>query len=87
MICYRLVVGIRDASLSERLQLDQKLTLKTANKSIHQREAVHEQQSLLPAEQTPPAPAQSMRSALARTEGEYTTKARAPGQTPLAERG
>ena len=40
----RLVVGIRDSSLSEKLQMDAKLTLESAKKTIRQREAVHEQQ-------------------------------------------
>ena len=47
MIRDRLVVGIRDSSLSERLQLDPDLTLEKAKKSIRQREAVHEQQGIL----------------------------------------
>ena len=47
MIRDRLVVGIRDCSLSEKLQLDPSLTLETAKKSIRQREAVHEQQKVL----------------------------------------
>ena len=47
MIRDRLVVGIRDCSLSEKLQLDPPLTLETAKKSICQREAVHEQQKVL----------------------------------------
>ena len=47
MIRDRLVVGIRDSSLSEKLQLDPALTLETAKKAIRQREAVHEQQKVL----------------------------------------
>ena len=47
MIRDRLVVGIRDTALSERLQLDPDLTLEKAKKSIRQREAVHEQQGIL----------------------------------------
>ena len=47
MIRDRLVVGIRECSLSEKLQLDPSLTLETAKKTIHQREAVHEQQKVL----------------------------------------
>jgi NTP pyrophosphatase (non-canonical NTP hydrolase) len=43
----RLVVGIHDANLSERLQLDPNLTLETAKKAIRQREAVKEQQKEL----------------------------------------
>ena len=47
MIRDRLVVGIRDTALSEKMQMDPNLTLKTAKKSIRQREAVHEQQQTL----------------------------------------
>ena len=47
MIRDRLVVGIRDAVLSERLQLDPKLTLDSAKKAVRQREAVKEQQQAL----------------------------------------
>jgi len=43
----RLVVGIRDIGLSERLQADDKLTLDKAKKAIRIKEAVHEQQELL----------------------------------------
>ena len=43
MIRDRLVVGIRDAVLSQLLQLDADLTLETAKKKIRQREAVGEQ--------------------------------------------
>ena len=47
MICDRIVVGIRDKALSERLQLDAKLILESAKTSIRQGEAVHEQKQLL----------------------------------------
>ena len=47
MIRDRLVVGIRDTTLSEKLQLDSALTLESAKKAIRQREAVHEQQQSL----------------------------------------
>ena len=53
MICDRLVVGIRDSSLSERLQLDPDLTLEKAKKFIRQREAVHEQQGILSGTEPP----------------------------------
>lgn len=43
MIRDRLVVGIRDAALSQQLQLDPELTLETVKKKILQREAVGEQ--------------------------------------------
>ena len=47
MIRDRLVVGIRDTALSEKLQMDSALTLESAKKLIRQREAVHEQQRAL----------------------------------------
>ena len=47
MIRDRLVVGIRDSTRSERLQMDAELTLEKAMKTIRQREAVHEQQTVL----------------------------------------
>ena len=47
MIRDRIVVGIRDRPLSERLQLDAELTLEKAKTMVRQREAVHEQQSIL----------------------------------------
>ena len=46
MIRDRLVVGIRDSSLSESLQLDPDLTLEKAKK-VRQREAVHQQTGVL----------------------------------------
>ena len=42
MIRDRIVVGIRDGTLSERLQLDPELNLEKAKKAVRQREAVHE---------------------------------------------
>ena len=47
MIRDRLVVSIWDAAVSERLQLDTELTIEKAKKSISQREAVKEQQTIL----------------------------------------
>ena len=43
----RLVVGIRDSALSERLQLEPELTLDKAKKLIRQRESVRTQQDIL----------------------------------------
>jgi len=51
MIRDRLVVGIRDSNLSERLQIDDALTLEKAKKLVRQREAVKEQQSFLKKEE------------------------------------
>ena len=47
MIRDRLVVGIRDAALSQQLQLDAELTLDKAKTKVRQREAVGEQQKEL----------------------------------------
>lgn len=43
----RIVVGIRDTSLSERLQMDPELTLEKVKTLVRQREAVREQQQTL----------------------------------------
>ena len=47
MIHDRLVVGIRDESLSERLQMESDLSLEKAKKLIRQSEAVQQQQGIL----------------------------------------
>ena len=47
MIRDRLVVGIRDKTLSERLQMEPELTLEKAKRLIRQREAVKEQGTML----------------------------------------
>ena len=47
MIRDRLVVGIRDATLSEKLELDGDLTLETAKKAIRQKEAVKDHRKQL----------------------------------------
>ena len=43
----RIVVGLRDAKISEKLQLDPALTLEKAVTLARQKEAVHEQQSIV----------------------------------------
>ena len=43
MLRDRIVVGIRDLRLSERLQMDANLTLDNAKKAVRQKEAVHKQ--------------------------------------------
>ena len=43
----RLVVGIKDAALSEHLQIDADLTLDRTMKAVRQREAIQEQQTVL----------------------------------------
>ena len=47
MIRDRIVVGIRDSTLSEKLQLDAELTLTTAVAKVRQAEQVKKQQPLL----------------------------------------
>ena len=47
MVRDRIVVGIRDSSLSEKLQLDAELTLSTAVAKVRQAEEVKKQQPLL----------------------------------------
>ena len=56
MLRDRIVVGIRDVALSERLQLDADLTLDTAKKKVRQREAVFEQGQLLRGDGSKQAP-------------------------------
>ena len=47
MIRDRIVVGICDAKLSEKLQLDRELTLETAVTQVRQKEVIRQQQSTL----------------------------------------
>ena len=61
MIRDRIVVGIRDTGLSQRLQLDATLTLETAKKMVRQREAVQEQQELMKAGFKPKLPVDAVR--------------------------
>ena len=49
----RLVVGMRDIALSERLQMDPKLTLEVTKKALRQKEAVKEQSQQLQQELKP----------------------------------
>ena len=54
MICDRIVVGLHDSSLSEKLQLEPELTLEKAVTSAHQRESVKKQQKIVRAEESSP---------------------------------
>ena len=47
LIWDRIVVGLRDAKISEKLQMDPALTLEKAVTQARQKEAVHEQQSIV----------------------------------------
>ena len=62
MIRDRLVVGIRDGALSERLQMDAELTLEKAKKAVRQREAVQEQQRELKGKGTVSSKLDALRS-------------------------
>ena len=50
MLRDRLVIGIKDTALSEKLQMDVKLTLEDKKKTIRQKETVHEQHLQLQAD-------------------------------------
>ena len=56
MIRDRLVVGIRDMALSEKLQLDADLMLERAKTAVRQQEAVQEHQSILIGDRTSQVP-------------------------------
>ena len=47
MIRDRIVVGIRDRALSERLQMDPELTLEKAKMQVRHQEAIHKQAQIL----------------------------------------
>ena len=55
MLRDRIVVGMRDAALSERLQMDASLTLDKVKRELRQKEAVKEQHLQLQHESTPTA--------------------------------
>lgn len=52
MICDKIVIALRDSSLSEKLQLEAELTLDKAVTSARQRESVKKQQKVVRAEDT-----------------------------------
>ena len=60
MIRDRLVVGIRDSALSEKLQLDPKLKLEIAKTANRQKEAVREQQQTLKGAENTATPIRSV---------------------------
>ena len=53
MLRDRLVVGMRDTALAERLQMDPELTLEKAKKAMRQKEAVKEKNQQLQGEREP----------------------------------
>ncbi|UYV80371.1 K02A2.6-like [Cordylochernes scorpioides] len=55
LIRNRIVVGVRDKALSERMQLDSELTLEKAVKMVRQQEAVRHQQKQSPKQQQQPS--------------------------------
>ena len=61
MIRDRLIVGLRDAALSEKLQMDSDLSLQTVISTARQRESVRKQQSVVRGDSQPNVDAVSMR--------------------------
>jgi len=55
MICDRIVIGIRDSSLSEQLQMDPELTVERAKTIVRQREAVCEKQCVFKGNRVEPS--------------------------------
>lgn len=84
MIRDRLVVGIRDKTLSEKLQMDSKLTLETAKKTIRQKEAVHEQQQTLKGTGNAATPIDSVNGASVQKRPKFrgNPRRRSDGQAP-----
>ena len=86
MIRDRLVVGIRDSALSEKLQLDADLTLEKAKKSIRQREAVHEQQQTLKGAENAATPTGSVNAIInKRPQFRRNPRRRSDGQKPAKQ--
>ena len=56
MLRDRIVVGIRDQALSQRLQTDPSPTLEKAKRAVRQKEAVHEQSNILQGDGTAKSP-------------------------------
>ena len=56
MLRDRIVVSIRDQTLSQRLQTDPSLTLEKAKRTVRQKEAVHEQSNILQGDGTAKSP-------------------------------
>ena len=79
MIRDRLVVGILDFKLSERLQVEPKLTLERAKMLIRQREAVQEHQAILQQATGTPAVEQICHKATRRSSRPPTSR-NAPSQ-------
>ena len=80
MIRDRLVVGIRDAVLSQQLQLDPDLTLEKAKKMVRQREAVHDQQQVLKGVSNEAHVVEELRTKGRFTQPSGTTKPKRPQQ-------
>ena len=83
MIRDRLVVGIRDCALSEKLQLDPRLTLETAKTAIRQKEAVREQQHTLKGAEKAASPFGNVDAiGSKRPKARVNPRHRSEGQTP-----
>ena len=81
MIRDRIVVGIRDNSLSERLQMDSNLTLEKAKIQVRQREAVQEQQILLKNGQKEDKSVDFVRHNVPKSKAQRTPNRRVPSRT------
>ena len=88
MIWDRLVVGIRDSTLSESLQTDAALTLDTAKTKIRPREAVHQQQQELKgAESGKPGNLEDVRSCRRPNHSDRRGESSRPRETSGAAKG
>ena len=86
MICDRIVVGIQDRKLSEKLQLDPALTLEKAITMVHQVEAVKKQHPVIRKERTDDetiSPIQAVRNTSNR---EQTPTCQCCGRSPVHDR-
>ena len=74
MIRNRIIVGLRDATLSEKLQLDAELSLDKAVAQVRQAEAVKRQQSLVRGAEENRRPPDTHVGAVLRRRGPYQSK-------------
>jgi len=80
MIRDRLIIGIRDGQLSERLQMESDLTLQKAEKLVRQRAAVAQQQHALK------APVENRPQLEAIKQQRQATRNQQPRQVPLQKK-
>ena len=92
----RIIVGIRDMALSQKLQLDPELTFEKAKTKVRQQEAVQEHQQMMKSDfksSLPPSvdaikkvkvkvPARPQHASVGRQYMQYRPRQDAPGQAP-----